>query len=69
MPVPARQLSDGNDAGTILGQSASDKIGFHGVTPVVQQATIADATDATTTQAKLNLVIAALEAYGLLASA
>lgn len=63
-----RQLSDGTDEGTSLGQSASDKISFYNANPVVQQATIADATDATTTQAKLNLVIAALEAYGLLAS-
>ncbi len=30
------QLSDGNSAGTVLGQSATDKIGFFGGTPVVQ---------------------------------
>lgn len=66
--MAARQLSDGNDDGTLLGQSASDKIGFHGTTPVVQQATIADATDATTAISQLNDVIAALEAYGLLAA-
>ena len=37
------QLSDGNDDGTVLGQSVSDKIGFHGVTPTVQQASAAQA--------------------------
>ncbi len=63
-----RQLSDGNDAGTIIGQSATDKVGFFGTAPVVQQSTIADATDATTVITKVNAVIAALEAYGLLAS-
>ena len=63
-----RQLSDGNDNGQILGQSATDKVGFFGTTPVVQQATVADATDAATAITQVNAVIAALEAYGLLAS-
>lgn len=31
-----RQLSDGNEAGQILGQSSTDKVGFYGTTPVVQ---------------------------------
>jgi hypothetical protein len=66
--MAARQLSDGNDDGTVIGQSATDKVGFHGVTPVVQQTTIADATDATTAISQLNEVIAVLEAYGLTAS-
>lgn len=35
----ARQLSDQNSQGTILGASTTDKIGFYGVaTPVSQQA-------------------------------
>ena len=66
--MAARQLSDGNDEGTVLGQSATDKVGFFGVTTVVQPATIADATDATTAITKVNAVIAALEALGLTAS-
>lgn len=41
-----RQISDGNSQGTSLGQSATDKISFYGVTPVVQRAT---ATTHTTT--------------------
>lgn len=32
------QLSDGNPAGQILGQNASDLISFYGVTPVAQRA-------------------------------
>ncbi len=32
------QLSKGDDEGTTLGQSATDKVGLYGVTPVVQQA-------------------------------
>ncbi len=31
------QLSDGNLDGTILGQSAADKISLYGATPVVQR--------------------------------
>lgn len=34
--MAARQLSDLRPDGTNFGQSASDKIGFYGVTPVVQ---------------------------------
>lgn len=32
--MAARQLSDGNDTGTILGQDASDLISLHGKTPI-----------------------------------
>lgn len=35
------QLSDGNPDGTVLGQSATDKVGFFGATPVVQQSNLA----------------------------
>jgi hypothetical protein len=66
--MAARQLSDGNDDGTTLGQSASDKVSFHGKATVVQQTHIADATDATTAITRVNAVIAVLEAYGLTAS-
>lgn len=33
-----KQLSDGNTTGLIIGQSATDKIGFYGETPAVQDA-------------------------------
>lgn len=42
MTAPARQLSDANVGGTGLGQSASDLISFHGVTPVDQYAFISN---------------------------
>ena len=61
-------LSDGNDDGTTLGQSATDKISFFNVTPVVKQAAIADATDAATAITRINAVILDLETYGLLAT-
>ena len=31
------QLSKNNPDGTVMGQSATDKIGFHGATPIVQR--------------------------------
>jgi len=44
-----QQLSDGNDDGVNFGQSATDKIGFYGLsTPIVQPTGIVTATDATT---------------------
>lgn len=68
--MAVRQLSDGNDAGTVLGQGASDKIGFYGLAvPIVQPSVIAAATDAATAISKCNEVIVALKALGLVASA
>ena len=52
-----KQLSDGNPDGSALGQDPSDKIGFYGATPAVQQVL---ATGATTAQ-----IAAALAALGL----
>lgn len=40
MTAPAKQLSDNNPGGTGLGQSSTDLISFHGVTPVDQAAFI-----------------------------
>lgn len=36
--MPTRQLSSADPDGTVLGQSASDLIGFYGVTPVARRA-------------------------------
>lgn len=36
--MAARQLSDGGPAGTVLGQSTTDLIAFHGSTPTSQRA-------------------------------
>lgn len=62
------QLSDGNDSGTILGQSSTDKISFYGKAPVVRAAHIADATDATTALTRINAILVVLEDLGLTAS-
>ena len=43
-----RQLSDGDRDGTKIGQSATDKLGFYGVTPVAQRAGSAQAAVPTT---------------------
>lgn len=36
--MAARQLSSGDADGTVLGQSATDQIGFYGATPVARRA-------------------------------
>lgn len=36
--MAVKQLSDGGSDGVKLGQSATDKVGLHGATPVVQAA-------------------------------
>lgn len=62
---------DSTDGVQIAG-AASDKLGFHGVTPIVQAATIADiGNSATGTEiaTAVNAIIAALEGKGLIASA
>lgn len=59
--MAARQLSDGNDEGTVIGQSATDKVGFYGATPVVQAAHIADATDTASALTRINAILVVLE--------
>lgn len=61
-------IGNGVSDGTTFGRVATEKISFFGTTPVVQQATIADATDAATAITKCNAVIAALKTYGLIAA-
>ena len=71
--MTTKQLSDGGTDGTVLGQSASDKVGFYGASPVAKQtATLAAAlTAGTTTPANIAAAVdelhAALSAYGLIA--
>mgnify|MGYP000851019970 CR=1 FL=1 len=63
-----KQLSDAGD-GTILGQSASDLVGFHGATPSDQYATVSNVSGTLgDTNAALSLVIAALKEKGLIAT-
>lgn len=62
------QLSNKGD-GTILGQSASDLVGFHGATPSDQYATVSNASGSLgDTNAALSSVIACLKEKGLMAT-
>jgi len=64
----ANYIGNNKPDGMVFGLSSTEKLAFYGSTPVVQQSHIADATDAATAISQLNLVLAALETYGLLAS-
>lgn len=61
------QLSYNSPAGCQIGSSATEKVGFFGATPVVQQATVAAATDATTVITTANACRTALRNLGLMA--
>lgn len=65
------QLSDGRPDGTQLGQSASDKVAFHGATPTAQISYIATITaSATLSQivVNFNALLDALKTLGLIAT-
>lgn len=61
------RLDYGSPDGCLIGGATTDKIGFYGVTPVDQPATIADATDAATAITTVNTVIDRLQELGLIA--
>ncbi len=64
-----RQLSDGDDSGQILGQSATDKVAFYGDTPIVQAAVAATTTTTATTtalQTDIDAIRTALQNLGLI---
>ena len=63
----AERLDYGSPDGCLMGGAATDKIGFYGTTPVVQQSSAAAGTDAATTQALANALRTALLAQGLIA--
>lgn len=69
--MAVEQLSKGNDDGTNMGQSASDKIGFYGLTTPIVKATVTLGAGTTTTLLKADvLAIAnALSALGLITRA
>jgi hypothetical protein len=68
--MPVKQLSDGGPDGAKLGQSATDKVGFYGVTPVVQGVAVTalvttpTATDVATA---VNSIITRLQTVGIIA--
>ena len=62
--MAVRQLSDAGPDGTSLGQSAADRVGFYGVTPVTQPTAAAQAaiTDGSGGTANATTGVAALTA-------
>ena len=71
MATMTKQLSDGRSDGTVLGQSATDKVAFYGATPVAQPSSTNQSaiTAGATTTACNNLVIelrSALVALGII---
>lgn len=69
--MPVREISDARTDGQRLGQSATDKLSFYGVTTVVQPSSTTQAavtTGATTTQvgALANELRSALVSVGLI---
>lgn len=61
------RLDYGSPDGCQIGGAATDKVGFFGAVPVVQQATVAAATDATTVIVTANACRTALRNLGLMA--
>lgn len=60
-------LKLGVTTGTKIGTTTSQKLGFWNATPVAQPSAIADATDAASTMARLNDVLAMLRTLGIIA--
>jgi hypothetical protein len=64
-----KQLSDAGSEGTVLGQSATDLVGFYGADPVDQPAAITSATATAASAADtVNLILASLRELGLVAT-
>lgn len=61
------KVVDASGDGIVIGNSTSEKVGFFGVAPVDQPATVADATDAATAITTVNAVIDRLQELGLIA--
>ena len=53
--MAVKQHSNGNSDGNIMGQSATDKVGFYGKTPIVQPIVAPAADVATVVTALTNL--------------
>jgi hypothetical protein len=68
LDASTRDIVTDTTTGTKIGTGTTQKIGFFNATPVVQQAAVADATDAASTQARLNDLLARLRTLGLIAT-
>ncbi len=66
--MAARQLSDYNSEGNVLGQASADLVGFHGVTPIARASIASVATAATiaTAVAGVQAILTALSNKGLI---
>jgi hypothetical protein len=68
LDASTRDIVTDTTTGTKIGTGTTQKLGFFNATPVVQQAAVADATDAASTQAGLNDLLARLRTLGLIAT-
>jgi hypothetical protein len=66
--LATKDLVTDTTTGTKIGTATTQKIGFFNATPVVQQAAVADATDAATAITQLNDLLAAMRTLGLIAT-
>lgn len=67
--MAVKYLDGGNDDGTVLGQSATEKLGFYGATPIAQAAVAATTTTTATTtalQTDIDAIRTALQNLGLI---
>jgi hypothetical protein len=68
LDASTRNIVTDTTTGTKIGTATTQKIGFFNATPAVQPAAVADATDAASTQARLNDLLARLRTLGLIAT-
>jgi hypothetical protein len=68
LDASTRDIVTDTTTGTKIGTGTTQKIGFFNATPAVQPAAVADATDAASTQARLNDLLARLRTLGLIAT-
>ncbi len=69
--MAVEHVTTGNDDGTVLGQSATDKLGFYGLTTPIVKATITLGAGTTTTLLKADVlaIATALHNLGILTEA
>ena len=68
LTLSASDIISDTTTGTKFGTATTQKIGFYNATPVVQGASVADATDAASAITQLNALISRIEATGLIAT-
>jgi hypothetical protein len=68
LTASTRNIVTDTTTGTKIGTSTTQKIGFFNATPAVQPTAVADATDAASTQDRLNDLLARLRTLGLIAT-